>query len=400
VQRVTRTVTLVLADDSGVLRGALPPFEVPSPWWPEVSDVVDGARQRYGVEVTVLRLVASERPAPHGGAVTYLAECPRVPTEVRLEPAEIDIADHPLRAAWARPGGPAASVAWAAGRLAELGWEPAAAVQQRTWNLSAIWRLDSPSGVAWLKQVPPFFAHEPTVLRWPSATAPRSAPAVLAADAASGRMLLGDVPGEDRHHAPVAELGALVDDLHGLQRAATAQVDDLLAAGVPDGRWPVLGRAIRDTVARYGPDLGAETDARLRSLVDGLDERCAAIDACGLPDTLVHGDFHPGNTRGDGTRRTLLDWGDSFVGHPAFDALRLVDQQPPADAAELLRHWSQRWRASVPGCDPAGALELMAPMAALRNAVVYADFVDAIEPSERAYHAADIGIQLRAAADA
>jgi len=42
----------------------------------------------------------------------------------------------------------------------------------------------------------------------------------------------------------------------------------------------------------------------------------------------------------------------------------------------------------------------MAPVAALRAAVIYADFVDAIEPSERAYHAADIGIQLRAAAAA
>ena len=395
-------MTLVLIDDAGDVRGALPPFEVPSPWWPEVSEVVGGARRRYGLDVTVLRLVASELPAPHGGAVTYLAECLNAPCAdvMPLEQDAIDVAVHPNRVSWARPGGPAASLAWAADQLAQWGWQPAVAAQQRTWNLSAIWRLDSPSGVAWLKQVPPFFAHEPTVLGWLAVNAPHSAPAVLAADATSGRMLLAHVAGEDRHLARPAELLALIDDLHGIQLRAVAQVDALLAAGVPDRRWPVLGRAIRDTVARYGPDLGSGMDRLLRALVDGLDERCAAIDECGLPDTLVHGDFHPGNTRGDGTRRTLLDWGDSFVGHPAFDALRLVDQQPPAAAAQLLQHWTERWRAGVPGCNPAEALELMAPVAALRAAVIYADFVDAIEPSERAYHAADIGIQLRAAAAA
>jgi hypothetical protein len=67
---------LVLVDGAGAPLGALPPFEVPTPWWQDASDVVVGARQRYGIEVTVLRILASNQPAPHGGAVTYLVECP------------------------------------------------------------------------------------------------------------------------------------------------------------------------------------------------------------------------------------------------------------------------------------------------------------------------------------
>src|SRR5437762_2782055 len=40
---VSRTVTLVLVDCAGALLGALPPYEVPTPWWQDASDVVVGA---------------------------------------------------------------------------------------------------------------------------------------------------------------------------------------------------------------------------------------------------------------------------------------------------------------------------------------------------------------------
>lgn len=397
-------MTLVLVDGAGTLLGALPPYEVAEPWWQDMVGVAAGARERYGVEVTVLRLLETQRPAPHGGAVTYLAECAtRPPAQaVPVDAAGLGsgahpLREHPLRALWARPGGPAASLAWAGGQLAQLGWRPFVASQQRTWNLSAIWRLDGPSGTAWLKQVPPFFAHEPAVLRWLGTVAPGCVPAVLAADEGAGRMLLAHAAGEDRYLAPPAELADLIDDLHLIQRRAAAHVRLLLAAGVPDRRWPVLVGKVRDTVARYGPSLGPELDTALRSLVEGLDARLAAVEDCGLPDTLGHGDFHAGNARGDGKDRTLIDWGDSFVGHPGFDALRIVEQQPPPVAAQLLRHWARRWRDSAPGCDPERAVDLLAPVAALSGAATYADFVSAIEPSEHPYHAADIGILLRAA---
>jgi aminoglycoside phosphotransferase (APT) family kinase protein len=126
----------------------------------------------------------------------------------------------------------------------------------------------------------------------------------------------------------------------------------------------------------------------LDALVAGLPERLAAIDACGLPATLVHGDFHPGNWRGDAEHLTLIDWGDSFAGHPLFDALRF------AAAPEV---FAGAWRAVVPGCDPERAMTLLRPVAALRAARVYRSFLDQIEPSEHCYHAHDTEEQLRAA---
>ena len=61
------------------------------------------------------------------------------------------------------------------------------------------------------------------------------------------------------------------------------------------------------------------------------------MSACGLPDALVHGDAHPGNAIGSQHGTVLLDWGDSFIGHPAFDALRMgVGLDPASDETALL----------------------------------------------------------------
>jgi hypothetical protein len=64
----------------------------------------------------------------------------------------------------------------------------------------------------------------------------------------------------------------------------------------------------------------------------------------------------------------------------------------------LLEVWAQRWRDRVPGVDPLRAAALIEPVAALRQAVIYRGFLDAIEPSERCYHEADPARWLRRAA--
>ena len=115
-----------------------------------------------------------------------------------------------------------------------------------------------------------------------------------------------------------------------------------------------------------------------------------AIDACGLAEGLVHGDFHPGNIRGNPGHLVLLDWGDSGIGHPLLDQpafqARIADTLVDAVRA----YWHEAWRRAVPGSDPVRAATLLAPLAAARQAVVYRRFLDGIEASERAYHRADV----------
>ncbi|SCG40254.1 phosphotransferase family protein [Micromonospora inositola] len=386
---MSRTVTLVLVDPAGAPLGALPPYDVPEPWWQEVGSVVAEARRRYGVDVAVLRLLTADRPEPPGGHLTYLGQVPERPA-VPLDPVSVDLSPHPLRAPWAEPGGPARSLAWAAAELGRLGRPVATVAQQRTWNLSAIWRLDGEDGSAWLKQVPVFFRHEGAVLRWLAHAAPGVTPTVLADDGA-GRVLLDHVPGEDRYAAGVDERVAVAADHHAIQVRAADDVAGLIAAGVPDRRGPALARWIR---AMLAPHEVSTVDG----LLAGLDDRLDEVRRCGLPDTLVHGDLHPGNVRGDGERRVIIDWGDAFVGHPAFDILRLTETLDPATAGPLLAAWAARWRAHVPGSDPERAVALLRPIAPLRLAAVYAMFLAGIEPSEHPYHAGDVPACLAQAA--
>ncbi len=380
-------MTLVLVDAAGAVLGALPPLDVDLPWWQEVGDVVAAARERHGVDVQVLRLLAADRPAPPGGHVTYLAQVCRPPA-VALTPAGVDPAPQPRRAPYASPGGPAASVAWA---LAAAGRDDLTAVQQRTWNLSMIWRLDAAGvPVAWLKQVPGMFAHEPAVLALVAGFAPGLVPTVLRSGE-PGRMLLAHVPGEDRYGAGADFCAAVAADWHPIQLHFAGRVDELLAAGVPDRRFDA------DRCARVAEPFLGRIDG-LAALLDELPARFAAIEACGLPDTLVHGDLHPGNVRADGDTRVIVDWGDATVAHPAYDILRLTEGL--AEPGTVLGAWARRWRADVPGADPERAADLIRPVAELRAAAAYADFLDRIEPAERPYHEADVPARLSAAAAA
>ena len=154
-----------------------------------------------------------------------------------------------------------------------------------------------------------------------------------------------------------------------------------------------------DLVARWRGRLPEAVEVGLDGLLDGLAARWDHIDACGLPDTLVHGDFHPGNLRSAGPGHlVLLDWGDSGIGHPMLDQPAFLERLSPADRQAVRQVWTTRWRREVPGCDPDRAASLLAPIGALRQAMIYQRFLDGIEPDERIYHAPDPARWLERAA--
>jgi hypothetical protein len=291
-------VILVVLDEAGRVLGALPPYDVPQPWWMVVADVVAGAKERFGVDVTVLRLLQADRPRHPGGTVHYAVQLnppaygPSHPAYGLLTHVGDHLraqaeGDHPRRAAYARPGGPQATLAWG---VAALGQERVVAtVQQRTWNLSAIWRLETATGRYWLKEVPDFFQHEGTTLRWLLAAGYDDRVPALVADSGP-RLLMADCPGESLYEADGSTSLAIAADLHAIQR--NVSVDELLDLGVPDRRR--LGERLTEVVRAYGDP----ADERLRRLVDALPDRLAQLDECGLPETLVHGDLHGGNVIG------------------------------------------------------------------------------------------------------
>ena len=355
---------------------------VATPWWQDIAPVVEAARVHSGIEVTILRLLEAERDQPPGGEVTYLAQ---VATPVPASPWNDALDDQPLRLSYARPGGPDADLGWATDRLQRLGLPIVAKpVQVRTWNLSSVWRLPFDGGTAWLKVVPPFLAHEGKIV---ARLAGMRAPTLLAHD--GGRMLMSEIPGEDLYDAGSDQLFAMVTLLADLQSRWMGRAADLILLGLPDRRAGALTEATGALVARIGDRLSSDQHDLLDRFVGNLSARWGRIADCGLADTLVHGDFHPGNFRGKALDLTLLDWGDSGVGHPLLDQSAFLNRIP-ADAVPAIRaHWTKTWKEKMPGCDPGRAAHLLAPVAAARQAVIYQGFLDNIEPAEHPYHRAD-----------
>jgi len=391
-----RQVTLVLTTESRVL-GTLEPFVVVPPWWSEVASVVHAARVIHDADITVLRLLAGrpsrrDRPAM-GGDVVYLAQVQRPPAGLRAWTGTLP--DEAACARWARPGGPAADLRWAERTLASLGRTARApAVQTRSWSLSSIWRLPTATGDVWLKVVPQAHAHEGAVLRL---LCREAVPSVVASDG-RGRMLLEHVAGTNQYGAGQSSLVEMVRQLVGLQARCVGATNDLLAARVPDWRREAFVRRVEAVLPSASSRVTVPTRRRLDRLVNGLGQRYMDLEACGLADTIIHGDLHPGNFRAEAGSLVLLDWADCGVGHPLLDVAAFLDAVPTRCRTVLRRFWTTKWSKRVPGADADRAISLVQPLAALRRAVVYLGFLRLAEPAERCYFDRDATRWLERAA--
>ncbi|MDH2426332.1 aminoglycoside phosphotransferase family protein [Sphaerisporangium sp. TRM90804] len=201
--------------------------------------------------------------------------------------------------------------------------------------------------------------------------------------------------------------GMATQAFHGMATRPPA-TESRAASAVSGAAWPGDGlpartpRGLPAQVSRLldgeaGEDLSAEELSRARRLVERLPALVAELEACGLPDTVVHGDFHPGNWRSDGRHTVVLDFADSHVGHPAIDGLRLREYAPDGSAPFVTDAWVRAWSAAIPGSDPSRALTLAEPLAHLSYALRYQEFLDGIELSERRYHEGDPAHEIRAA---
>jgi Phosphotransferase enzyme family len=404
-----RVVSLVAMNSSGTIIGMFPPFEVETPWWMDMTPVVRGAHERFGERVTVLRLLSTERAAPHGGAVTYLVELDErlgSSQALVLDPWIGTLSDDPMRVSYAKVGGPASDLQWTEAALNSQGlriegWPE----QHRTWNLSSIWKINTLAGAAWLKVVPSFFAHEglmieaiASVLHGHESLA-GTVPPVIGHE--GPRILMSDIAGGDRSDAQLSERMQMIDTLVGLQRQLQRgdTIATLLAKRVPDWRGPALTDALTHLIEHRVTLVNHEDYEILGAFVQNLPGRFHDIEQCGLHESVVHGDFHAGNVVGNGQSLTIIDWGDSGIGHPLLDQPAFLSSSPPDDVAALQKHWSDAWRQAVPGCQPERAGQLLAPIAAARQALIYQNFLDAIEVDEQCYHRADPAKWLHRTAD-
>ncbi|MFJ2398739.1 phosphotransferase [Streptomyces sp. NPDC087843] len=427
---MTRTVSAWVGAGDEVL-GVVGPFAVDIPWWSEAAPVVDRLEKLLGVPVLVLRLLDVDGgEGGRDGHVTYHVEALGRPAPGLLEQRAVDPdllgGDEAFRSPWARADGLRELLGWAEDTLASAGRPVTGPVEQRrTWNLAGLFRLPTARGPVWLKATPRFAADEAAAIGAFARVDTGLVPVLLGSG--ERRILMEHIPGVDCWQPTAETVGAAMERIVAAQAALAEQGpacpgdgsspqdradgsalpgsrDGLSSSGAGDDRSSPSGvpdRRIRGLVSAVhalldGPVAGELTGQELIAARE-LTRRWDLLAECGLPDTLVHGDFHPGNWRSDGGPPVVVDFADAHWGHPVLDGLRVHHFLPESSRAAAARAWAGAWKARVPSSDPARALAVAEPLALLTYAVRYQEFLDGIEPSERAYHEGDPVDAIRAA---
>jgi hypothetical protein len=331
----------------------------------DVGELNAAIESRYSIRVTVLRSLAhgevcdgvverSHEIEVHGG----LERCS---LDWRCaETLTLDAADSAAVAAWrvpvsridgrdwTLPGWFDTASAWIG---KELG-EGSSIRQIRTWDSSCVLEITTRQSMQYFKALPESGVVEHAVTRFLAETFPGSVPPVIAFDTDRRWLLLGACAGRSLE---------MVDDIHvwaraarhygELQVACMSRIDDLQRAGCPR----------RD----------------IESLPH-VAERCAALRACGIPDSLEHGDLWPANIFVDRNDSVIIDWEDVAIAHPFLSIAPLIVGLDDAGLASkanveyLKREYLRAFESIAPAEELRRALSLAGPLSFLDLTVRYA----------------------------
>ena len=286
---------------------------------------------------------------------------------------------------WATPALAARGLRWTGG-FRQLGSGPE----------SALLRLETNGRAIWLKSVSKHFAPEYAITKFIAAHTPGALPELLTTrDDWRGWLTLeaegcalGDSPRLEAWLDAALTLGAV-------QRAYIRASEKLLALGAVDYReceildkFEALCRRLPELMSRQpassrAPRLNRDELAMLRDHLPVLTE---AFFRTAIPATLVHGDPNSNNFIVGPKGTTILDWAESYVGHPflSFEYLRMhVHLRQPTDAPEWEKHmresYASVWRSTVPKRDIQDAFALVPLIAPLLVASRALDRLDALD---------------------
>ncbi|HEX4688193.1 MAG TPA: hypothetical protein VH228_15545 [Nocardioides sp.] len=218
---------------------------------------------------------------------------------------------------WEDPAWLQGAIAWVDEQLAAAGrprqGEPDQ-VHVRSW--STVIRIPTADGDVWFKANTPELKHEALVALLLARRVPDRVPPLLADDPDRGWMVMED--GGRRLREVIAEerdmsrWDDIIEGAADIARAMEPDVDELLAAGVPDMRLSVLPDRYAALVAHD------DVEQRFRDAVPRVREMAEELVTYGVTETLQHDDLHDGQVFVRGDRQLILDWGDCVVSHPFF----------------------------------------------------------------------------------
>ncbi|WP_083750817.1 phosphotransferase [Kribbella sp. ALI-6-A] len=394
---MTATAVVIRPEDQAVLvlPSGLPRVEAAQKlWFHQVGVVLRAFREQLGIEAYVLQCLGAEP--------NYLMTCVGdVPAEARwvqdfdhplVDAAREHLAlppDAPLTPAWTRPDWYAGALAWIDRHVERTG-VPA---QVRSWGLSNVLRVPTTTGDVYFKALahrstvvldradaaPLLFAHEPQLLDRLSTERPGQVVRPIAVDQDRVWMLLPDL---GMPLAQQAGAGLWIDTLRSharLQRSFTDSPGDLLAMSCFDRG---LGRLAGELERVLGSNelttqLTGEERDRLSSREPELREAVAELASIGVPETLLHGDLHPGNVGVRDERTFAFDWTDAAVSHPFLDLVTFVEEGNLLSGSQALKDaYLGVWQDFAPLPALRHGLDLAARVGSLYQAVTYLHLVD------------------------
>ena len=227
-------------------------------------------------------------------------------------------------------------------------------------GISALLRAPTDGPDLFLKAVFPPFHAEPVLTRLLAERLPEAIPTVVAVEPDEGWLIVEDIGSAWVGEAPEADRPA------ALARGARALVMIQRAMALDDGALRTLREAgaphrpLADLVASvtaaigldgFGVGDGGVPPERAGRILEALATAVARVEAVGLPESVVHGDFHSGNAALVDDRIVIIDWSDAAISNPAIDLVTWVawsgDRPGEVDAAT--DGWVDAWSGPVDG---------------------------------------------------
>ncbi len=174
----------------------------------------------------------------------------------------------------------------------------------------------------------------------------------------------------------------------------------LTAAGAPH-------RPLGDLAPAFATSVGSDVLVTADDPFDVLrQERATAaveravprVESLGLPETVVHGDFHSGNAALVNGRGVIIDWSDAALGNPAFDLVTWISwsQGDIGEIGPAVDAWIDGWGGAVDPVALRNRLDDILVVGAAYQVVSYDGIVRALEPATRYTMAGGAGHFLKA----
>lgn len=260
---------------------------------------------------------------------------------------------------FARPGWMRELFTWANEQIAPLGLRLTGKFHQLNASPTfALIRLEVEGGAVWFKATGEPNAHELAATAALARLFPRYLPPILGIHPKWNGWLSSEAIGVPLDEtADVRRWERAAADLAEFQIQSIDKTAELLEAKLKDLRFAVLMERIEPFLVRMGEFMAAQektapaplVSSELAILAKALKESCALLESAGLPNTVGHADFNPGNIIVSDDRCGFLDWAEGCVANPllTFQYLRVhmgrceIEQAAPERlASAYLRPWT------------------------------------------------------------